>query len=291
MRGQSCKSNKEEKEDVSMRKDNNWILNELVKHEAKPQRLRNFRYTYNRQQLLKDYVDPQYHYVDKAHKVVERFHKFKDFINACGGIKGITDGGRRFTLEFNCEAVTSYSRYGTTNEPFPRWLVRIFDKEGSVYEPSTDISDVMNYSILSAVNKYETNFWDGYRKPSKVERSIIRTSGEYDNLPFEVRIDVKAGEVTGTWKYDNDVKTLYLSTEVPSHIPAEQNHKYKTRLLAQPIVLREKLKDTVKQNYMKCCGYNVSSDDKFCSKCGRQFNVEELIVGEITVSHLETLLR
>lgn len=290
MRGQSSKSNKEEKE-ITMRKDNNWILNELVKHEAKPTRLRNYRYTYNRQQLLEDYVDAQYNYCDKAHEVTERFHKFKGFIRACGGIKGTTDGGRRFTLEFNDEAVTSYSRYGTTNEPYPRWLVKIYDKDNCVYEPSTDISDVMNYSILSAVNKYETNFWDGYRKPNKVERSILRTSGEYDSLPFEVRIDVKAGEITGTWKYDNDVKTLYLNPDVPGHIPHEQHHKYKTRLLAQPAILREKLKDTVKSNYMRCCGYQVSHEDKFCSRCGREFTIEELILGEITVSHLETLLR
>jgi hypothetical protein len=274
-----------------MRKDDNWILNELVKHKDRPTRLNNFRYTYNRQQLLKDYTNQAYQLVQKGHDVIERFNKFRDFIVKCKLIKGTTDGGRRFTLEYNEDAMTIYSRYGISNDPQPRWLVRIFDKDDCVYEPATKLSDVMNYSILSAVNTYESKFWNGCRIINKTERSMIKSEGLYENMKWKVLIEVNAGTVTANFTYDGETKNMWINVDPPSHIPRDQWHRYKVRTLSQPTSLKKNLTDVIKSNYMICCGYRPSNDENFCSRCGRQFEVEELTIGDINTSHLETLLK
>ena len=275
---------------MKVRKDNNFILNTLVRWRHNPTRMRNYRYTYNRQQLLATYLTHDYKLLPNAMAVIERFEKFRDFMIATGGFKGRTFDGRDFSIKYVKKDLPNQNRYGSPKQTFDKFLVKIWDKDGCVYEPDTDIADVMNESILSAINKYEKKFWSGYRKIHKQQRNIVTAKGTYDGGPFKVSINIFGTNINGIFDYDEETKSLYLPINIPNHIPQEQHHMYKVKMVSSKPILLEHLKTVVKQNYMRCCGYTISGDAKFCSRCGRAFDVEELVLDKIEERGLETIL-
>lgn len=271
-----------------MRQDPNFILNTLIANREKLPTMRNNRFSYNRQALLKDYLDPQWKLLPAGHDVLDRFNQFKKLLLAVDGFHGQTDCGRNFSMKY--KETTEKSRWTNTIYKTTKVVVRIFQPDGAVYEPHTAFSDVMNYSVLSAVNKYESKFWTKTRLINRLDRNIITVKGQYESMPYHIDINISGSSIYASFEYANESKTMSIRCDVPAHIPKEQHHRYKVRTLCQETIIRSHISDLIKQNYMQCCGMTLNSNDRFCRKCGREFDVEDLEIESIKEEGLETIL-
>jgi len=272
-----------------MRQDPNFILDTLIYNRHKPQSMKFGRYTWNRKSLLKDYVDDMWNINHKGQQVLNRFYNFKAFLEETGGIHGKTHCGRKFLLYyFEEEKSGMYNRakYITTN-----MQVKIYEPDGAAYSPYTQFSDAMNFSILSAVNKYEKKFFYKGKKLKRVESTIIYAKGIYNGKPFDIHLNVGTnGIMMGKFNYCGDVKNLGFSVPIPGHIPPEQHHRFTVRSLCNHDILKGYIFDMIKQNYMGCCGEKVRSGDRFCNKCGKEFEMQGLEITDVKDETKETTL-
>ncbi len=272
-----------------MRKDPNFILDTLIYNRHKPQNMKRGRYTWNRKQLLQDYVDNMWNINHEGQQVLNRFYIFKAFLEEIGGIHGRTHDGRKFFLYYLEETKAAmYNHQQKTHTT--KMKVKIYEPDGALYSPYTQFSDAMNYSILSAVNKYEKKFfWKG-KNLRRIESTKIDVLGMYNNKPFDIVLNVGTSGMMGKFNWNGDVKNLGFKVPVPAHIPQEQHHRFTVRSLCSPDILQNYIFDMIKQNYMGCCGERIKSGDRFCKKCGKEFEMQDLKITNVKDTNNETIL-
>jgi hypothetical protein len=279
---------------MGMRQDPNFILDTFIKNRKNPQKMRGFRYTYNRRSLIDTYVDSSYNFNSRGEEILERFYRFRNFLHNTGGIHGYTEGGRKFHIGYSEKMETP--KYSNKLQLVTKLDVRIYEPDGSVFRPSVNFSDVMNYSILSAVNKYEGKFFDGIpgRVFKRTKNNDIVVKGLYNNKAFKMDISICDSEIEGEFyflemgKYTNDISFLQL--EIPPHIPKDQKHRYIVRSFCNESIVKEQIFKLIKNSHTKCCGISVSANDRFCRSCGKEFQCGELEITEIDETLSEVLL-
>jgi hypothetical protein len=246
------------------------------------------RYTWNRRSLLKDYVDGSWNINHKGQQVLNKFYRFKALLEETGGIHGTTHGGRKFHMWYHEEE--RKNKYGNGKYTVTKLGVNIFEPDGAMYKPYTCFSDAMNYSILSSVNKYETNFFYTGRNLNRLEANLIFVKGTWKGHDFDVNLDVATNGFRGTFLWKDDEKDLSFNVVVPSHIPKEQWHRFRVRSLCSPDILINYIFDMIKQNYMECCGESIKTGDRFCKKCGAEFSMGDLEITDVRDEQKETII-
>ncbi len=272
-----------------MRQDPNFILDTLIYNRHKPQSMKFARYTINRKMILKDYVDDMWNINYKGKQVLKKFYIFKAFLEETGGIHGTTNDGRKFFLYYLEEK--KVSRYNNQGKYIStKMRVKIYEPDDAVFIPATLFSDAMNYSILSAVNKYEKKFFYKGKTLRRIDASIIDVRGVYKNKPFDVNLNVGTNSMMGKFSYEGDVKNLGFKVPIPSHIPEAQHHRFTVRSLCSHEILKTYIFDMIKQNYMGCCGQRIATGDRFCKKCGKEFEMGDLEIKDVKNEAKETIL-
>lgn len=269
------------------RKDPNFVLDTLIYNRHKPQNMENGNYTWNRKNELKNYVDGMWNINHIGQQILNKFYIFKAFLEETGGINGKTHGGRKFFLNYAEEM--KKSRYGNSKYLVTKMKVKIYEDE-AVYLPATRFSDAMNYSILSAVNKYEKKFFFPGRNITRLDATLIDVKGIYHSKPFDIHLDIGNGTTTGEFNWCGDVKKLGFKVPIPGHIPNEQHHRFTVRSLCSPDILQGYIFDMIKQNYMGCCGEKIKAGDRFCKKCGKEFEMQDLEITDVKDKSKETIL-
>jgi hypothetical protein len=273
---------------MTMRKDPNFILDTLIYNRYKPQAMKLGRYTYTRKILLREFVDEMWNINTQGQKVLERFESFKAFLKGTGGIHGKTHEGRKFFLYYFEEEQPGM--YNRTKTIVTQMKVKIYEPDGAVFAPYTSFSDAMNNSILSAVNKYEKKFfWKG-KNLRRIESTDIDVKGIYNDKPFDIHLNVGTNGMMGKFNYCGDTKNLGFKVPIPGHIPEEQHHRFTVRSLCSHEILKAYIFDMIKQNYMMCCDEKVKAGDRFCKKCGKEFEMQDLEVTDVKDETKETIL-
>jgi hypothetical protein len=272
---------------MTMRQDPNFILDTLIYHRENPQSIKRQRFTWNRKQLLKGYLDSEYNINFEGQRVLKRFTDFKNFLIDIGGIHGRSNGGRAFTI--NYVEHMQKPRYGGKKYKETKLLMKIAEGD-AFYIPHVKFSDVMNYSVLSAVNKFETKYFSPGLWHSRLESYKINVKGIFRSANFDVEIYVSNVKMKGEFHWGYDEKELRFDVPIPEHIPKEQHLRFKVRSLCNKDILTDALFRMIKQNYMSCCNRRIYPEDRFCKMCGNEYELTDFEILDVVNIKNDTIL-
>ncbi len=209
--------------------------------------------------------------------MTSEINKFINLMCQVDNIEGHTADGRVFS-----------ATYENTKDPNNYLQIKIFD-DGNVFERILQVREVVNYNLLSLINRMEKDFFTN-RKPTKVERKNIQIHGNKDGNVFKINVDVENTRIITSLDYLGQFVSLHLRTNTPEYISHSQKHHWLYLHYQKPESWIDILKYNIKDIWYQCCGHSINGNYNYCHFCGKKQEVNGIEIRDVVAEELLTKL-
>ncbi len=189
----------------------------------------------------------------------------------------------------NVEGHTADGRVFNATYQKDRGLKISIFENGNVFEGTLQIREVINYNLLSLINKMEKYFFTN-RKPMEIERKSIQVYGNKDSDDFNIDVSIENTRVVTFLNYLGQSIQLQMTTKIPEYISKIQKHGWLYLHYQKSENWIDILKYNIKDIWFKCCGHHIRGNHNYCNFCGKKQEVTGLKIQKVVGEELLTRL-